>query len=130
MLTDAITFVAGSNTGFGDFSLSGWHDDLTNSGAGAVASGPGSHDIEFNLYFSPPRREKSFTFNFTAWDGHNLRESTDAHWDSDRREWSFCHDTPPVAHVPEASTMVFRGGWLLGLALLIIRRKGLGCTAA
>jgi hypothetical protein len=26
--------------------------------------------------------------------------------------------------------VVFRGGWLLGLVLLIIRRKGLGCTAA
>jgi hypothetical protein len=133
MFTDGVKLVAGSKSGMGDFSAPGWNGYLTGSGSSAVALGPHSNDMEFDVYFSSGRLSTSFTFNLTAWHGDTVEESHDAHWDSGSRKWSFCpNPSPPPSppHVPEASTVVFGGGWLLGLALLVIRRKGLGCTAA
>jgi len=88
MLTPGISF---SLTGGSEFSDISWIAITPNAGY-ALATGPATSWLQFNLHFSPSDQSTPFQFDFLAWhpDG-TLAEAAHASWSPN---WSFTAFTP------------------------------------
>ncbi len=76
----------------------------------------------------------SLEFQLTAWNGGTALFNAQVSWThpllaTGNGSWVVVPSSTHVA-VPEASTVLLRGGWLAGLAVLLLRRKRFGFTAA
>jgi len=130
--TSGVELRAGGNEGLGNFwSIEQlfWPDDAGWSGTlvtpkTARATGRAVHDLLFNIYFSSDISDPlSFTFaasyrgaprvSGTAyWSGQNMNDTAIGFWSIGQ-----------ATSVPEPSTLLLRSAWVLGLGLLIARRR-------
>jgi hypothetical protein len=130
--TPGVELEAGGHEGMGNFwSLerfwvpdAGWSGDLE-SPTRATATGPGVHELFFNLYFSSDiSMPLDFTFA-TYSSGRQIVRGT-AHWsgqDTTDRPLKGFWSIGEATNVPEPSTLIWQAGWLLGVGLLILKRR-------
>jgi hypothetical protein len=86
-------------------------------------SGSPVSNLDYYLHYSPEEPGlTAFQYKLTVYNDSTVVESYLSTWDT--KKWTV------TTTVPEASTVVLRGGWLLGLGLLIVRRKALGRRGA
>jgi hypothetical protein len=117
MLTAGVQFV---QSGFMDFTNSGWGSQLV-AATRAVATGPAVDWLAFDIHFSPELITDPLAFRFTAWNNGVLLETVDASWNGSA--WTMETTSENCLTVPESTTALLRGGWLLGLAALAWKRR-------
>lgn len=117
MLTAGVQFV---QSGFMDFTHSEWRSELVAPGR-AVATGPAVDWLAFDIHFSPELVTDPLAFRFTAWNNGALLETVDASWNGS--VWAIETTSENCLAVPESTTALLKGGWLLGLAALGWKRR-------